>query len=479
METLAYLHLAIVHEAPPDSTDVLTLDSLKLFEWFKQEKLAIHPRLYWLSLVIILSLWGMAGEALAQRILKLGDQGSDVTEVQQLLQQQGFFSGPITGYFGSITRNAVLQFQQANGLNPDGIVGQDTQSILFNSAGTGRVARTQSYNPLPPPPSVNVPPLVSSDNSGIFGDPIPVTSRRVVLRQGDQGSDVEFLQQRLREEGFYSGQTNGFFDAETEEAVKLFQRSRGLSEDGIAGSDTLTALNATTLFEPINQTSSQRVESGSLMRTLRLGSSGSDVSVLQQRLREEGVYSGSTNGFFDTETETAVRQFQRNRGLRIDGIAGQRTFAALGIGDIVNYAQSRPNRRQDITLRPGDRNIRVEELQRRLQAAGFYTGSIDGIYETGTSNAVRRLQKENNLPETGVANRDTQVALASYRYVVIVPDPSGELLPQVRRRFLDAVLGESRRGPYIKAGVFNNRAKAESRAQLLRASKFDARVVFQ
>ncbi|HEY9597269.1 MAG TPA: peptidoglycan-binding domain-containing protein, partial [Cyanophyceae cyanobacterium] len=155
------------------------------------------------------------------------------------------------------------------------------------------------------------------------------------------------------------------------------------------------------------------------------------------------------------------------------------TFAALGIGDIVTYAPPRSNRRRDITLRPGDRNIRVEELQRRLQAAGFYTGSIDGIYETGTTNSVKRLQRENNLPETGIANRDTQVALVSYRYVVVVPDPSGELLPQVRRRGFDAVSEESRRGAYVKAGVFNNRAKAESRAQLLRASKFDARVVFQ
>lgn len=478
METLAYLHLAIVHEAPADSTDVLTIDSLKLFEWFKQQKLVIHPRLYWLSLVVILSLWGMAGEALAQRILKLGDRGADVSEVQQLLQQQGFFYGPITGYFGSITNNAVLQFQQANGLNPDGIVGQDTQSLLFSSAGTGRVARTQSFNPLPPPPSVNVPPLVSTDKSRIFGDPIPVTSRRVVLRQGDQGSEVQFLQQRLREEGFYFGPTDGFFDAETEESVKQFQRSRGLSVDGIAGSDTWTALNATTMLEAGNQRSSQRFESGSLMRILKLGSSGSDVSVLQKRLREEGFYFGSINGFFDAETEAAVTQFQQARRLNVDGIAGQETFAALGIGDMITL-ETRSNRRRDITLRPGDRSTRVEELQRRLQAAGFYTGPIDGIYETGTSNAVRRLQQENNLPNTGIADRDTQVALVSYRYVVVVPDPSGELFPQVRRRFFDAVLGESRRGQFVKVGVFNNRARAESRAQLVRASKFDARVVFQ
>ena len=65
METLAYLHLALDDEAPIDASDSFTLNSLKLFDWFNPCPLATPTRIYGLSLLLVLSIVGLAGEALA------------------------------------------------------------------------------------------------------------------------------------------------------------------------------------------------------------------------------------------------------------------------------------------------------------------------------------------------------------------------------------------------------------------------------
>ncbi|NJK73161.1 MAG: hypothetical protein HC942_02050 [Microcoleus sp. SU_5_6] len=71
------------------------------------------------------------------------------------------------------------------------------------------------------------------------------------------------------------------------------------------------------------------------MQTLKLGASGSDVVKLQKRLLELGLNSGSADGKFGPKTETAVKQFQKDKGLLVDGIAGQKTLAALFPGELL------------------------------------------------------------------------------------------------------------------------------------------------
>lgn len=63
-------------------------------------------------------------------------------------------------------------------------------------------------------------------------------------------------------------------------------------------------------------------------RTLRAGDIGADVTTLQLRLQRAGV-AVSVSGHYDSDTTAAVRNYQRTTGLIVDGIAGQRTQAAL------------------------------------------------------------------------------------------------------------------------------------------------------
>ncbi|MBQ8929315.1 MAG: spore cortex-lytic enzyme [Oscillospiraceae bacterium] len=70
------------------------------------------------------------------------------------------------------------------------------------------------------------------------------------------------------------------------------------------------------------------------------GSTGSVVTQIQQKLSQWGYYSGTVDGVYGSQTEKAVRQFQRKNGLTVDGVAGKQTLAAMGISDTASTGQS-------------------------------------------------------------------------------------------------------------------------------------------
>ena len=74
-------------------------------------------------------------------------------------------------------------------------------------------------------------------------------------------------------------------------------------------------------------TVSQRAEAASY----RQGSSGSVVTQIQKKLASEGYYKASIDGIYGSRTAAAVRSYQRDRGLKVDGICGPETLGALGI----------------------------------------------------------------------------------------------------------------------------------------------------
>ncbi|MGI6189492.1 MAG: LysM peptidoglycan-binding domain-containing protein [Clostridiales bacterium] len=93
-------------------------------------------RMLFLFLIVSILLCGAAPEVSAAtyrltRTLRIGMRGEDVSVVQQLLKDQGYFTyHQITGYFGTITEAAVKAFQKANGLVADGIVGPVTGGVM-------------------------------------------------------------------------------------------------------------------------------------------------------------------------------------------------------------------------------------------------------------------------------------------------------------------------------------------------------------
>jgi len=255
-----------------------------------------------ISTVMVFSTSAIADAA---SILKLGSRGSEVSRVQSSLKDMGLYTYPeITGYYGSITKDAVIKFQAQKGLTRDGIVGPNTWNALF---GTGTASRGSTGN-------------------------------HSTLRQGSRGDEVRLLQQLLKNKGYYKGSIDGIFGSGTRNAVVQFQRAAGLSADGIVGTKTWSALGG-------NGTSTSRgSSSGDISGLLKKGSRGAAVSELQTKLKEKGFYSGSIDGIFGSGTENAVKAFQRASGLTADGIAGPKTIAALNqSGGSSRGTTDRPN----------------------------------------------------------------------------------------------------------------------------------------
>jgi N-acetylmuramoyl-L-alanine amidase len=78
-------------------------------------------------------------------VVAWGSQGENVRKVQQKLLEYGYFNGPVSGYFGQQTYDAVVYFQRKNGLRADGVVGKSTADALGLSLGGATVAAS-SYN---------------------------------------------------------------------------------------------------------------------------------------------------------------------------------------------------------------------------------------------------------------------------------------------------------------------------------------------
>jgi len=127
---------------------------------------------------------------------------------------------------------------------------------------------------------------------------------------------VPGVQVALYRYGYYKGPIDGIAGPMTAQALRAFQRSKGLEPDGVAGRRTRAA------FGPLG---------GHLFgeRMLKRGMAGFDVSVLQFLLAKRGLSTRYFNSNFGSVTERQVRRFQRRAGLSADGIVGRRTRAAL------------------------------------------------------------------------------------------------------------------------------------------------------
>ena len=121
------------------------------------------------------------------------------------------------------------------------------------------------------------------------------------------------LQQRLQAKN-YPVRVNGKFDAETEQAVKAFQRDHDLLEDGVVGPLTWACLYYPNLFRGIEEAAPE-IKSA--------------IEKLQTVLAEDGFPVCDAMGHFGRSTERAVKKFQKKHGLKVDGYVGSIIWAVL------------------------------------------------------------------------------------------------------------------------------------------------------
>ena len=71
-------------------------------------------------------------EATPEPVLRTGSRGQEVKDLQSRLLTLGYYTGEVDGQFGAMTKEAVIDFQRANGLDADGMVGSETKEVLYS-----------------------------------------------------------------------------------------------------------------------------------------------------------------------------------------------------------------------------------------------------------------------------------------------------------------------------------------------------------
>ncbi|MBR6442672.1 MAG: peptidoglycan-binding protein, partial [Clostridia bacterium] len=354
--------------------------------------------------------------------LQRGFTGSDaVRAVQKRLKELGYYKGSADGDFGPATEEAVKAFQKANGLTADGKVGEKT---LAKMNGTSAVSAKEASS------GTGTGKTTAKPTTKVTNTPKPTATpdltKDIYLERGSKGKKVETMQRRLIELGWLSGSVTGNYDETTEAAVSAFQKKAKLWVDGKAGPDTLKKLYSSDAPRTSTPISSKR-------ETLEMGSEGSEVKQLQQKLKDLNYLSGSADGKFGVATEAAVKAFQKNNNLTADGKAGTATLNKLYSGTAkassgtqinLDSVGSNTSGRDTsgisstgyITLEDGSSGDQVKTLQKRLKDLGYYDGSVDGNYGDGTKSAVIAFQQRNNLKADGKAGPATQRVLYGSKF---------------------------------------------------------------
>ena len=160
-------------------------------------------------------------------------------------------------------------------------------------------------------------------------------------------------------------------------------------------------------YVSVTKTASSSSSASSTTR-LEKGSTGSDVKDLQTKLKKLGYYDAYVDGDYGDTTVAAVKAFQKKYNLTADGIAGKETLKKLD-----SVYENANSAKDDDSLRMGDSGSAVKNLQTKLKKLGYYNGTVDSTFGSGTYAAVRAFQQKNGLTADGVAGSETLKKLDS------------------------------------------------------------------
>ena len=303
--------------------------------------------------------------------LSMGQSGTRVTQMQIRLAELGYLA-EANGVFDQVTFDAVSAFQVACRVEPTGVADVKMQQMLFSHEAPRSGELIQLY---------------------------------ALLQWGDTGEAVRALQIRLSELGFYNGEPDGVFSDDMVSTVKLFQKSAGMEETGVATvelQELAYSDNAPLSPEKAAAVREDQVAASVIVNSAIRGDANEGVRELQQRLIDLGFLYGEADGKFGGATEQAVKDFQTALGVEATGEASS---------ELVNliYSDAAPERGEKYWKKPqnysplkiGDTGDDVVELQVRLYKLGYLrkedVGDSVGTYEEYTAAAVNEVMKVLNF----------------------------------------------------------------------------------
>lgn len=201
----------------------------------------------------------------------------------------------------------------------------------------------------------------------------------MLLKSGDKGIQVKYLQHGLKIMCCNPGKIDSTYGPGTQAAVEKFQDEWGIAVDGIVGDETWNCLM-------------------------------NEIKPIQQALKEKGFYTGAITGIAKETTYTGVLNFQESRNLKADGMVGAATRARL-------FDESQDGGDESmLPLNVGDRGDYVLYLQYGLRILCCSPGAADGVFGTGTFEAVKKYQNKYGITETGVVDKVTWNTLKEQIY---------------------------------------------------------------
>ena len=236
---------------------------------------------------------------------------NEIATIQAQLNKKGCSVGTVDGIAGPATYNAVISFQNKNGLTADGYYGNATKSavISFQSAkgltADGEVGLA-TWNAL----------FSSSSNStgSSYTRLLKVTSPLMY------GEDIKAVQNKLNSLGYNCGTADGYYGNATKNAVISFQSAKGIDTDGVVGPTT---------WKLLFNSSSNGSDYSRILKVTSPLMYGDDVKTVQNKLNSLGYNCGTADGYYGNATKSAVISFQSAKGFTADGEVGPATWNAL------------------------------------------------------------------------------------------------------------------------------------------------------
>jgi peptidoglycan hydrolase-like protein with peptidoglycan-binding domain len=325
--------------------------------------------------------------------LRRGSSGEAVRILQRALGKLA-----IDGSFGPLTEGRLKEYQKSKGLAVTGVADTAVWNTLLGRSSGGGYDLSEYVN--------------------------------TTLRQGSTGEAVKALQQAI---GGLA--VDGSFGPLTEARVKEYQKSKGLTVNGVVDTAVWNALmgkttsGSTSTTHPLAQYSDL---------TLRLWSRGEAVKALQKALGGLTV-----DGVFGPLTEGRVKEYQKSKGLTVNGVVDTKVWNAL-MGKTTTTSTSTTtdlSKYVDTTLRRGDTGTAVKVLQK---AIGGLT--VDGVFGPLTEGRVKEYQKSKGLTVTGVVDAKVWNALMGKTTTSTSTTTSSPL-----SQYVDVTLRLWSRGEAVKA----------------------------
>lgn len=363
--------------------------------------------------------------------ISLGDKGEKVTILQYFLSILAEFYETIpflkiTGVFGEKTRNAVISFQQSNGLPQTGIV----DAITWNAIYEQYIGIIDTV-------------ITKNADSVIPADPYPGE----VLKQGSKGENVRTLQQyintiSLTYPAISPIPTTGLFGTQTTQSIQQYQELFGFPKTGIVDRTLWNSIINTYKDVVSAVTAKPRQYPGFILKTgtednTDLAPSGQSVRSLQSFLRVISYHYIDIplvipDGNFGTQTRTAVLAFQKSFSLPATGEVDYVVW--IKIIEIYDYIGEYEKKPAGVTLfplkyetiNPGEKNMHLYAIQGVLkglsqQFLNMDDLSVTGIHDVPSVNAVMKVQKISGLNPCGVIDRPTWDNVAAL-YAIFVSE---------------------------------------------------------